>query len=419
MTKLDEHFTGVLEMSYKGLQIDKPEVFDTVFHENMQKVLTELTYDFDVVQPLGLNTPLARTMVKRVLLGAEGMTYRYLGVRMFSIPFGKELKMCNTCLTKRTRELMNSEKGEEYNVVLVNQCLPPSEEVKLKFEPTFKDQKVPQSISWHADSMLKHFSSIACYHWQPKEDEGDEPWRIGLRVEPHSEGPTKNQKGFGSSEAADGGVAKGEKKAPPVCVELPNGGVYYLLGEMNHHHQHAVFAGSGLRYSSTHRVGREGHSFAFIRNKVVKVLNAKADSVKTVRNLLVTYRELEFEWLRQWYFQGAAHRDNHTWWHKPMDELLSLWYKLGQRVQGILKRLESQEGRKGGAFDSAFHAEVEAGLEQAQKMREGWTHREHDPLISRLDEEHKPLAFPAVPTNEKEAIAKVAKWKEAIVTNFS
>ena len=294
---------------------------------------------------------------------------------------------------------------------MINQCLPASEEVKLKFEPTFKDQKVAQSISWHADSMLKHFSTIACYHWLPKEEEGDKPWLIGLKVEPHSEGPTKNQKGFGSSEAAEGGVGEGEEKAPPVCVGLPNGGVYYMLGDTNHHHQHAVMAGDRLRYSSTHRVGRDGHSYAFIRNKVVKVLNSKVDSVKAVRNLLVTYRELEFEWLRQWYCQGAAHRDNHQWWHKPIEELLSLWHKLGQRLQGVLKRLESARS----SFDHAFYDEVEAGLKEANRMRKGWAEREKDPLALRLDVHHRPLPFPTVPADEGEGmIERVGQWKEAL-----
>ena len=199
MAKGDENFTEVLERSYTGFRIDQPEVFDRDFHENMQKSLRMLTYDFDIVQPLGLNTPLAQTMVKRVLVGAEGMTYKYLGIRMFSIPFEKEMERCNSILSKRTRELAKSEGDEEYNLVLINQCLPQSKKVKLKFEPTFKDQKVPQSISWHADSMLKHFSSIACYHWQPEIEVGNEPWQIGLRVEPHSEGPTKNQRDSGVS----------------------------------------------------------------------------------------------------------------------------------------------------------------------------------------------------------------------------
>ena len=98
------------------IRIDQPEVFDAVFHENMQKILTTLTYDFDYVQPLGLNTPLAQTMVKRVLVGQEGTTYKYLGIRMFSIPFGEEMKLCNSMLSKRTRELTKSEGDEEYNL---------------------------------------------------------------------------------------------------------------------------------------------------------------------------------------------------------------------------------------------------------------------------------------------------------------
>lgn len=44
------------------------------------------------------------------------------------------------------------------------------------------------SVSWHADSCLEHYSTIAVYHaTDPETSPAD--WKIALRVEPDAEGP--------------------------------------------------------------------------------------------------------------------------------------------------------------------------------------------------------------------------------------
>ena len=44
-------------------------------------------------------------------------------------------------------------------------------------------------MSWHADSCLEHYSTIAVYHaTDPETSPAD--WKIALRVEPDAEGPT-------------------------------------------------------------------------------------------------------------------------------------------------------------------------------------------------------------------------------------
>ena len=35
--------------------------------------------------------------------------------------------------------------------------------------------------------------------------------------------------------------------------------------------------------------------------------------------------ELEFDWIRQWYVQGDAHRDEHGWWGPRIAKLVALW----------------------------------------------------------------------------------------------
>ncbi len=141
-------------------------------------------------------------------------------------------------------------------------CYPESE-IKLKTEPCFGTEKC--TVSWHADSSLEHFSTIAVYHVttpisgaradqssqrkhkkSKKEKNSDQPadssspvndanvggWRVSLRVWPDAEGPTagKTPKNLNATAL---------KAVPAVSVPLPNQSTYYLLDDFNHHHQHS------------------------------------------------------------------------------------------------------------------------------------------------------------------------------------
>lgn len=132
-------------------------------------------------------------------------------------------------------------------------CYPESD-VKLKSEPCFGQEKC--TVSWHADSSLEHFSSIAVYHvtgasvasssnpltqenrsnkkrkLTPPDETGG--WKIALRVWPDAEGPTagKSSKNMNINAL---------RAVPPISIELPNQSAYYLLDDFNHHHQHAGY----------------------------------------------------------------------------------------------------------------------------------------------------------------------------------
>jgi alpha-ketoglutarate-dependent dioxygenase FTO len=92
-------------------------------------------YKFDVNQPMGLGTKLSRTFVSRCVVGDAGITYKYLGTRIFAYPWtdGEEgatphcvaLRELNAQLVGRTLSLLASmgrpEVGScQYNLVLVN-----------------------------------------------------------------------------------------------------------------------------------------------------------------------------------------------------------------------------------------------------------------------------------------------------------
>ena len=44
-------------------------------------------FQYDVTQPMGPSTPLAVTKVTRTCIGDPGITYKYLGLRMFAHPW--------------------------------------------------------------------------------------------------------------------------------------------------------------------------------------------------------------------------------------------------------------------------------------------------------------------------------------------
>ena len=98
-----------------------------------------------------------------------------------------------------TRKQTASADGERgscaFNLTLINAMDPASARPDLKPEPTFEGvsggKAVPVSVSWHADSSLEHFSTIAVYHATdaPQGSKNDD-WRVALRVYPDAEGPS-------------------------------------------------------------------------------------------------------------------------------------------------------------------------------------------------------------------------------------
>ena len=139
VTPTDECFEQVLKSSYQGLSILGQDSFSTKFHSEFQSALIGLesigAYQFDVTQPAGLGSKLAKTYVTRCLVGEAGTTYKYLGLRMFSYPWNPneigsseytvKIGDLNKTLIDKTRNLLKDLKREsvgscEYNLTLIN-----------------------------------------------------------------------------------------------------------------------------------------------------------------------------------------------------------------------------------------------------------------------------------------------------------
>ena len=221
-------FATALDTCYEGMAIDPPACIEQVKSEQIKKSLQAMEkaglFRYDITQPFGLGTKCAKTYVSRCLVGEEGTTYRYLGLRMFAYPWNSNLNGENTdqslklalhsilklnehCearaythledlkrrrLTQRDSKVV-SVGSNKFDIALINRM--DSKEMNLKLEPKFQREKC--SVSWHADSSLEHYSTIAVYHLILDNDGNElnspssinQSWSIALRVSPNAEGP--------------------------------------------------------------------------------------------------------------------------------------------------------------------------------------------------------------------------------------
>lgn len=64
-----------------------------------------------------------------------------------------------------------------------------------------------------------------------------------------------------------------------------------------------------------------------------------------MRALLHTANTVEFEWIRQYYFQGPRHNDTHLWWQGPMQELVDMWHEMRKKTNLALEVLQDAAGK--------------------------------------------------------------------------
>jgi mRNA N6-methyladenine demethylase len=426
-------FTSCLQQCYRGFHWENPEALPNSLHTSFDTTFAALRelFLYDAVQPGGKRV--SQTFVKRTLIGKPGSTYRYLGLRLFSHPWcpvdnegdpkldtddddnnnndgaiaslvalGYRLKCAsaligmgqlNATLVQRTQRLLQEQVAphvqdglvgpSDYTLTLVNRMEPTNVKRDLKKETTYGMGKT--SVSWHKDSGLMDFSSIAVYHTLTKitdddrddEDRPSDAWRVALRV---------------ASSIKD-------TKTPPLAVSLPTGAIYYLLDDFNHNHEHAVLAGGNqLRYSSTHRVAREGRgTWQYIRDKCRGVLASdkptnKQELVKVSRAQQQLLTEIEFEWLRQWYIQGSLHSSLHVYWHNPMKSLEQYYQELVVLASETLTDLQrASEGDHASlASEPLFDVFIET-FEDRAKARHAWEERLADPIFDIMPQNARPI----------------------------
>ena len=467
-------FTTLLKTQYAGLKVDKNcfeqsqtlRSSDTnLDHGEAKEALETLGnknfYVYDFTQPLGLNTPIARTFVTRTCVGEPGMTYKYLGLRMFAIPWSglkvynklkcydeetvnalQTIRSLNYVLNLRGQYLIQNDKNggiggssTNYNLTLINHMLPLSAEDtldrnrKLKNETCFDDD--PCSVSWHADSSLENYSTIAVYQTLNKANDYDNlPWRLAVRVQLDAEGPSagRARRNVRSSNSGGNKISKAKQldkllsqNTPPLSIPLENSGEsYFMFNTFNHHHQHAVLAGSSERWASTHRVcTTERHCVDIVLKRNTAILQNQKNALKEWSNCFNGLMEIEFEWLRQWYIQGTNHQQLHmVYWQDKIAELEKIWFKLQEKeikkleyLSNAVLVLESRQKQEAGDMPppprkQRKHAQIvenmggvdvyNSCIELLKKLiekRDGWKKRELDGIFKRVPSRYRPIIF--------------------------
>ena len=435
-------FDEVLSRCYRGFVHQRRYVVggdEAQLCASLERLKREGLFHHDVVTNGGIR--LGRTMVRRVLVGEEGITYKYLGLRTFAHPWSGSaahpelapVLALNTALTAECERLIASGScagcgrtgRSDFNLSLIN-LLEPSDDrggaLRDKVGSRLGSGEV--AVSWHADSSLEDFSSIAVVNLLPgaaaappgakRKDKARKPkgggrppseWRIAMKCVGEGHEPSSNALG-----------------TPPLAVPLGGGDAYYMLGEFNHHHHHAVLAGEAARISSTHRVAVTatdtwGYIWARVEAALAVAMPAPYDDggvlrCDDLRLISEVHSELETEWLLPWAAQGKAHASSHSrYWGPKQQALEDAWLRLEARAACMLGFLHAAGAAAGAAGAQAAGALPDGVrcfdvLEQQlikrhgvatptkQSGRRGWRERAASSAFAALPAEYRPFEWP-------------------------
>lgn len=159
LTPSSKLYDDVMSKCYQNFTVENETTYNPSFHEQFCGALRGLETNtrflkFDITQPGGLGSKIAKTYVSRCVVGEPGITYKYLGLRLFAYPWtaGEEgatletvqIGQLNSDLIGHTaRQLQAKQTAEnpyvgscEYNLTLINRCFPIGA-IDLKKEPMF------------------------------------------------------------------------------------------------------------------------------------------------------------------------------------------------------------------------------------------------------------------------------------------
>ncbi|NWU88646.1 FTO dioxygenase, partial [Upupa epops] len=433
MTPASADFHQLWKTKYSKLIFRKSDTVPEDLHQMVQEgFLTLRKHDCffqDLVRIKGKDFV---TPVSRILIGNPGCTYKYLNTRLFTVPWpteGYDIKYCspeirNACKALirlndylhgeavkalqgqtlfETKEIKDTtvidreqtslmEKGSvskdqsgwcepeddrlslknrtSYNVTLLN-YMDPLQMLYLKQEPYFGMGNM--AVSWHHDENLVDRSTVAVYSYSCEDSameevneqktKGRDPavWHIGLKV-------------------------AWDIETPGLAVPLHQGDFYLMLDDLNMTHQHCVLAGFSPRFSSTHRVADCSRgTLEYILGRCELALqnlqtdsDSKALSLKSLETAVVKqveeiHNEVEFEWLRQFWFQGKRYLKCTDWWLKPVAKLEEFWSKME-----IMTSLVLSEVRKREQIEEQRKETISClllVLTERQRLRKEWTAR--------------------------------------------
>uniref|UniRef100_A0A3Q3X119 Alpha-ketoglutarate-dependent dioxygenase FTO n=1 Tax=Mola mola TaxID=94237 RepID=A0A3Q3X119_MOLML len=280
----------------------------------------------------------------------------------------------------------------KFNVTLLN-YMDPAAMSQLKEEPYYGMGKM--AVGWHHDENLITHSPVAVYSYSCHNDRGK------------TNGRRERSRGGCYSESSEGG--SGEKACwriglkvawdihtPGLMLPLESGDCYYMRDDLNNTHQHCVLAGDTARFSSTHRVAEcSSGTLTYIQSQCQEALsNLHTDPETGSHRLLALlpitlqhceeiHNEVEFEWLRQYWFQGQRYARFCSWWTSPMEQRFTMLFLATVEEEG-----QAGEGRR------EMAETLLSALTDRQQQRQTWRDRCHSSLAQTLPPEEAPVDRP-------------------------
>ncbi|XP_045675026.1 alpha-ketoglutarate-dependent dioxygenase FTO isoform X1 [Phyllostomus hastatus] len=421
LTPKDDEFYQQWQLKYPKLVLREAGGVPEQLHREVQDAFGALHKhgclfrDLVRVQGKDVLTP-----VSRILIGNPGCTYKYLNTRLFTVPWPvrgsavhyHEAEIAAACqaflkLNEYLRietiqtweELVAKDRanidvvpvcigpdfprvglgafdGQDevdirnrsaYNVTLLN-FMDPQKMPYLKEEPYFGMGKM--AVSWHHDENLVDRSAVAVYSYScdgPEEDSEDDPqlegrdpdvWHVGFKI-------------------------SWDIETPGLAIPLHQGDCYFMLDDLNATHQHCVLAGLPPRFSSTHRVAEcSTGTLDYILQRCQLALQNVRDgagsgdiSLKSLEPAVLKqgeeiHNEVEFEWLRQFWFQGNRYSKCTDWWCQPMAQLEEMWRKMEDVTNAVLREVR-REGVPTGVRNETLTA-ILGPLSTRQSLRREW-----------------------------------------------
>ncbi|XP_059238676.1 alpha-ketoglutarate-dependent dioxygenase FTO isoform X2 [Mustela nigripes] len=444
LTPKDDEFYQQWQLKYPKLILREAGSVPEELHKEVQEAFLTLHKhgcffrDLVRIQGKDLLTP-----VSRILIGNPGYTYKYLNTRLFTVPWPvkgtspkyDELGIGAACQTflklndylqtetvQALEELACKEKanidavpvcigpdfprvgmgsfdGQDeldmknraaYNVTLLN-FMDPQKMPYLKEEPYFGMGKM--AVSWHHDENLVERSAVAVYSYSceegPEEESEEDPqlegrdpdiWHVGFKI-------------------------SWDIETPGLAIPLHQGDCYFMLDDLNATHQHCVLAGLPPRFSSTHRVAEcSAGTLDYILQRcqlALQNVRIEADSgdvsLKSFEPAVLKqgeeiHNEVEFEWLRQYWFQGNRYRKCTDWWCQPMAQLEELWKKM----EGVTNAVLHEVRREGVPVEqrNEILTAILASLTTRQNLRREWHARCQSQIARTLPVDQKPECRP-------------------------
>lgn len=188
-------------------------------------------------------------------------------------------------------------------------------------------------------------------------------------------------------------------------LPLESGDCYYMRDDLNTTHQHCVLAGETARFSSTHRVAECSRgTLTYIQSRCQEALsNLRTDPETGSHSLLALlpttlqhceeiHNEVEFEWLRQYWFQGKRYARFCSWWTRPMEQLEKDWKLMETMTNLFLAMVEEEERAEESRREMA--ETLLSALTDRRQQRQTWRDRCHSTLAQTLPPEEAPVDRP-------------------------